>query len=303
MNSAKRILFPIPEDERSPLVDCLLQFIDWQRGRIEHLEKELEKLKKQQTDNVDTVETIGTAGTTHSTRMADSRPEREKPEQRKPQNSQFDQADQADTDAETAHHSRMADSRSEQKKLIEKKKRVQKKKIDILNINEDGFVTPENIQQLLVKNIQQQLVNMEHKNRRRFTRIPIDWNADLDFGVKKYYQHPLKDISLSGVFVTGSFKQKKGDICSIMLTQSRVDSDLTIRAACSIVRINGHGMALDFISMKIDDFIHLQTVLLHEANDPIILGTEFVNNIDLEFEDDLILCKSYKFDNDKKKKK
>jgi hypothetical protein len=244
MNSTKRILLPIPEDEQSPFVDCLLKFIDWQTLRIEHLENEIQKLKKKT-----------------------GKPKLTPRDMRRKTN----------------------DGEGDGKR----RKSRRHENIGTLKMNKERVVKPENIQQLLVKNIQQQLINMEHKNKRQFTRINIQWNAQIDFGSKRCYKRHVKDISLSGIYVKGHFDQHAGGICTIILNQSNVDSDLDIHAACSIIRVNDDGMALEFVSMKLNDFIHLQTALLYEADDPVILGTEFVNNIDLESENDLILCKAY----------
>ncbi len=75
--------------------------------------------------------------------------------------------------------------------------------------------------------------------------------------------------------------------------------DLEIHATCSVIRGSVNGMALEFLSMKLDDFCHLQTVLLYEADDPFVLGTEFVNHMNLELENDLILCHTFHFHQDK----
>ena len=154
---------------------------------------------------------------------------------------------------------------------------------------------PENVQQLLVKNIQQLLVNIGSKNKRQFTRLRIHLDADLNFGSQRYYKHRVEDISLGGLYVHGRFHQQPGDICTVNLNHSELEEALEIHAACLVVRSNKHGLGLEFISMKLDDFCHLQTILLYQADDPVILGTEFVNNVNLELEGDLIICNAFHF--------
>lgn len=245
MNSTKRILFPIPADEQSPFVDCLLKFIDWQTLRIEHLEKEIQKLKTE-------------------TGRAKLIP--------------------------CDMNKKVNDDRGAGKR----KKRY--RDIGTLKIDTERVIEPENIRQLLVENIQQQLINMKHKNKRQFTRINIQQDVNLNFGSRRYYKHSIKNISLGGIYVKGDFHQQECDICTIHLDQSDLYIDLEIHAVCSVVKVNGDdGMALEFISMKLNDFLHLQTVLLYESDDPVILGTEFVNNLNLEFENDLILCNGCSF--------
>ena len=37
----------VPENEHTPLIDTLLEFIQWQEQRISHLEDEIQDLKKE----------------------------------------------------------------------------------------------------------------------------------------------------------------------------------------------------------------------------------------------------------------
>ncbi|CAK8724069.1 PilZ domain-containing protein [Candidatus Electrothrix laxa] len=244
MDANNGILCPIPEDERTPFVDVLLKFIDWQKVRIENAEEENQKLKEE-------LSSLKTTG-----------------------------IDKKNT-----------------------KKIQQRQKFVIpLKIQQQERMKSENIQQLLVKNIQQLLVSIGSKNQRQFTRLRTRLDVDIDFGSQRYYKHSVKNISLGGLYVKGRFDRRPGDICTISLNQSELDVDLEIHATCSVIRGNINGMALEFISMKLDDFCHLQTVLLYEADDPFVLGTEFVNNMNLELENDLILCNTFHFHQDKEDK-
>ena len=47
MSSNKPNFPSIPEDERTPLIDMLLEFIQWQAQRISDLEDEIQDLKKE----------------------------------------------------------------------------------------------------------------------------------------------------------------------------------------------------------------------------------------------------------------
>ena len=47
MSSTKPNFPSIPEDERTPLIDTLLEIIQWQGQRISDLENEIQDLKKQ----------------------------------------------------------------------------------------------------------------------------------------------------------------------------------------------------------------------------------------------------------------
>ena len=47
MLSTKPIFPSIPENERTPLIDLLLEIIQWQQQQIDHLEDEIQDLKKE----------------------------------------------------------------------------------------------------------------------------------------------------------------------------------------------------------------------------------------------------------------
>ena len=130
---------------------------------------------------------------------------------------------------------------------------------------------------------------MEHSvDRRRFTRVDILLDVRLDFGVQRY-RHFANNLSLSGLYVKGFYEQKAGDACIIEVKQANVGEGAVIRAIGSAVRVNETGMALKFISMKLDSFLLLQTVFSSFAEDPQLLGGESLEDISFTQEDGLIL--------------
>ena len=130
---------------------------------------------------------------------------------------------------------------------------------------------------------------MEHAaDRRRFTRVDILLDVCLDFGVRRY-RHFANNLSLSGLYVKGFYEQKAGDVCRIEIKQVDCGQGSVIRAVCSAVRVDETGMALRFISMKIDSFLLLQTVFSSFAEDPELLGGESLEDISFTLEDGLIM--------------
>ncbi len=55
--------------------------------------------------------------------------------------------------------------------------------------------------------------HMENKNRRQFSRVPIQWAAQLDFGAREY-KHFVDNVSLGGIYVKGRFDQVISDVFS-----------------------------------------------------------------------------------------
>jgi hypothetical protein len=74
-----------------------------------------------------------------------------------------------------------------------------------------------------------------------------------------------------------------------------------IRAVGSVVRISSTGMAVKFISMRLESFLMLQAILFSAAEDPVLLESEPVNGISfaqedgLIFYDDTLPLKNYSF--------
>ena len=130
---------------------------------------------------------------------------------------------------------------------------------------------------------------MEHAaDRRRLTRVDILLDVCLDFGVRRY-RHFANNLSLSGLYVKGFYEQKVGDVCIIEVKQANCGQDAAIRAIGSAVRVNETGIALKFISMKLDSFLLLQTVFSSFAEDPGLLAGESLEDISFTLEDGLIM--------------
>ena len=127
---------------------------------------------------------------------------------------------------------------------------------------------------------------MKTKKTRKYTRVDFQRDVHLDFDGKKYIHNTVNDLSLGGMYVKGNFEQQKGDICTVELSNPENSFGVELRAHCTVVRVNENGIALEFTSMGHESFLFLQTTLLYEAADPMLLGTEFVKDISFELEPD-----------------
>lgn len=136
---------------------------------------------------------------------------------------------------------------------------------------------------------------MDEQNRRRFSRVNLQWAARLDFGMVEYKRF-VNNVSLSGVYVEGEFHQLIGDLCIISLKQSGLFAEEAVQAVGTITRISEYGVAVEFLSMKLDSFFFLQTTLFSKAIDPRLLGREFIKNNIFELEGDLVLFESFQLD-------
>lgn len=136
---------------------------------------------------------------------------------------------------------------------------------------------------------------MEGKNRRRFSRINIQWAVRLDFGAMEYKRF-VDNVSLGGLYVEGDFQQLMGDVCVISLKPSGLFVEEPVHAVGFITRISERGVAVEFLSMKLDSFFFLQATLFYKAVNPTLLGREFIANNIFELEDDLVLFEPFPLD-------
>ncbi len=121
---------------------------------------------------------------------------------------------------------------------------------------------------------------------RKFTRVPFNRKANLDFAENRYTDKPITDLSLEGINVKGNFNQEIGDTCTIQLIQDSPSSKIILSATGRIVRIQEDGISLQFVSMKLDSFIYLQTTIIYLADDPLKIGTEFISDFAFTIEDE-----------------
>ncbi len=118
---------------------------------------------------------------------------------------------------------------------------------------------------------------------RSFTRINFDHTVRLDFGHTQYEQQSIFNISLGGICVNGRFAQKKGDNCTVELHQSeKMLLPVEFRAKGVVAWVNSDRMAVQFTEMEHDSLIFLQTALLYQADDPLLLGTEFGRDVSFQ---------------------
>lgn len=119
-------------------------------------------------------------------------------------------------------------------------------------------------------------------SKRKFIRVDFVQQARLDFQDIGYDPCRIKNISLTGMFVYGSFKQQVGEECIIRYSQTCTSSHFYFKATAKVARIMSDGIAIEFTSMPLDSYMLLQTTLLYEAVDPLAIGLELPENCPFE---------------------
>ncbi|CAK8719694.1 MAG: PilZ domain-containing protein [Candidatus Electrothrix sp. AU1_5] len=159
-----------------------------------------------------------------------------------------------------------------------------------------------------LEGLQQQLqaletscVDLENRDQRKFSRVSTQWPVRLYFRSSQY-QGILDNLSLSGSFINGAFKQSKGDICKIDLKKSTLDTKVAACAISRIVRTSDNGIALEFVGMRTDSYNWLETELLTQAADPSVLEDEILQRSIFTFKDNLVYNNTFECNRDKLKK-
>lgn len=126
---------------------------------------------------------------------------------------------------------------------------------------------------------------MSEFKRRRFARIIFHRHGELEFPDSKYTDCQIKDLSLTGMYVFGSFQQQVGEHCLVKLYQKGQASELALLADAKVVRTGDKGLAIDFTSMSFDSYMFLQVTLLYEADEPLYIGLELPDDCPFQITD------------------
>ena len=115
---------------------------------------------------------------------------------------------------------------------------------------------------------------MPDRKKRKFDRISFRRHVEMDFSSESYRNCQIKNLSLTGMFVIGTFKKNIGEYCIVKLCQKGMSSDLRLLALAHVVRAEEEGVAIEFTSMSFDSYMFLQVTLLYEAEEPLTIGLE-----------------------------
>jgi hypothetical protein len=116
---------------------------------------------------------------------------------------------------------------------------------------------------------------MAVKNGRKNARVFCEKMVGISFNNRPRNFYPLRNISLSGLFVEGWFWQKPGNRCDITLTERWLDQEYVMTLSGKVTRQEQEGVAIQFTGMHRDTLDMLQTTLLYESQNPTVMGEEF----------------------------
>jgi len=112
------------------------------------------------------------------------------------------------------------------------------------------------------------------RDRRRFHRIPIDGEVDLEFSGDIYNKCQIRNMSLGGMFVAGCCPDKMTEDCLVNFFRTARSDGTRFQAAAKVVWASEEGVGLQFLSMTQESYLLLRTTLINNAEQPSVIMHE-----------------------------
>lgn len=121
-------------------------------------------------------------------------------------------------------------------------------------------------------------------NRREFTRVLIQLDAEVSADDKATISGVAKDLSLNGVYIPCTGMLPIGTECKIGIFLD--GRDIRLDVIGKVTRQNDDGMAIEFTGVPLDDLEHLRNLIRFNAENPNQVEEEFDSHIGLKARDD-----------------
>lgn len=118
----------------------------------------------------------------------------------------------------------------------------------------------------------------KNKNKRSYARVIFHRTARLILHGKTFEQQKIRNLSIIGLFLEGKFDAAIGDLCSIELHETGHHSCLILTFSAKVARVEQDGLGLEFLEMKPDSYMFLQTMILYATKDPLGVAEEFLED-------------------------
>ncbi len=113
------------------------------------------------------------------------------------------------------------------------------------------------------------------QDRRRDVRVTFQSKAKLVFGDKVFDDCETRNISVSGVFVSGVDGVGYGARCAVEFRLVGRTSTLVMDMSGEVVRVEDGGVGLQFFDVDRDSFCHLKNIVYFNYKNPVELGDEY----------------------------
>ena len=121
-------------------------------------------------------------------------------------------------------------------------------------------------------------------NRREFTRVQVNLEAELMCGGKVVLKGPFRNISFNGILIQCDADLPMGTECHVGLVLDGGDGGVYVQAHGNVVRVDSSGIAVQFTELLGEESAtHLRNLVLynsHEQRDAV--EQEFLSHIGLK---------------------
>ena len=111
-------------------------------------------------------------------------------------------------------------------------------------------------------------------NRRKFHRIEFDGVACLKIEEYNYDCCPIKDLSLTGLFIRGNFQKHEIENYVVRIFSNKNPDQDSVLATGSIVRVTNEGIVIQFTEMTFENYLLLKSTLIDNAKNYIVIISE-----------------------------
>ena len=122
-------------------------------------------------------------------------------------------------------------------------------------------------------------------DRRRFQRINFDGVACLKIAEHDYDCSLIVDLSLAGMCVRGHFQKHIKEDCIVRIFSNQNTDQESVIAEGEVVRISNDEMAIRFTKMTVNNYTLLRSALAENAEDSLVLMSEFSDTPPYKIED------------------
>lgn len=117
--------------------------------------------------------------------------------------------------------------------------------------------------------------NTYQDDKRRYSRFQSESYADVYLPAHGYEQCEIKNMSMCGVYLPGTFDSEPGDTGVLELHGAGNHYGLTLKLRVTVKRVSSEGVALELFDNGEETHVFLQTMLLYCSDDPFSAAQEF----------------------------
>lgn len=108
-------------------------------------------------------------------------------------------------------------------------------------------------------------MNINSKDRRRYHRINIDEEVNLELSGVTYNRCRIKNISIGGMFIDGCFPPKNMENCEIKISYKQQSKEPSFQASVVVAWKNEEGVGFKFTAMNSDSHMFLRRKLINNT--------------------------------------